>query len=100
MEVLAEVTSIFLDGYPDQFEELRRAVGAGDLATSAKVAHRLKGELGTLGAMEAFEAGQEVVTLARAHDPAGVAAAFERFREAMERVEPELVALADGNRTD
>ncbi|NNF10535.1 MAG: PAS domain S-box protein [Acidimicrobiia bacterium] len=100
MEVLAEVTSIFLDGYPEQFDALRGAVEAGDLATSAKVAHRLKGELGTLGAMEAFEAGQEVVTLARAHDTAGVVAAFEQFQDAMERVEPELVALADGNHTD
>ena len=99
MEVLAEVTEIFLDGYAEQFEQLTAAVEAGDLETSAKVAHRLKGELGTIGAMEAFEAGQEVVTLARAKDPDGVVAAFARFSEQMDRVEPELIALSQGNLT-
>ncbi|MGI9649346.1 MAG: Hpt domain-containing protein, partial [Acidimicrobiia bacterium] len=97
MEVLAEITGIFLDGYPEQFEELAQAVGAQDMAQSAKVAHRLKGELGTLGASAAFEAGQEVVTLARADDANGVERAFARFTEEMERVEPELLALSVGN---
>ena len=97
MEVLSEITGIFLDGYPDQFDELKLAVGVQDMTRSAKVAHRLKGELGTLGATDAFEAGQEVVTLSRAHDVAGVERAFERFAEEMERVEPELLALSAGN---
>jgi HPt (histidine-containing phosphotransfer) domain-containing protein len=97
MEVLSEITGIFLDGYPEQFDQLKRAVEAQDMTQSAKVAHRLKGELGTLGAKEAFEAGQELVTLARAHDVSGVERAFERFTEEMERVEPELLALSAGN---
>jgi PAS domain S-box-containing protein len=97
MEVLAEITGIFLDGYPEQFEELTQAVNTGDVSRSAKVAHRLKGELGTLGATAAFEAGQEVVTLARADDVAGVERAFKAFTEEMERVEPELLALSAGN---
>ncbi len=96
-EVLAEVTGIFLDGYPEQFEQLKAAVETRDMVNAAKVAHRLKGELGTLGATAAFEAGQEVVTLARANEADGVAEAFARFREEMERVEPELVALSAGN---
>jgi HPt (histidine-containing phosphotransfer) domain-containing protein len=96
-EVLAEVTEIFLDGYPEQFEQLTAAVAAGDLTTVAKVAHRLKGELGTLGATRAFEAGQEVVTLARGDDVPGVEQAFERFVQEMERVEPELVAISHGS---
>ena len=96
-EVLAEVTEIFLDGYPEQFEQLAAAVAAEDMTTVAKVAHRLKGELGTLGATDAFEAGQEIVTLARADDVAGAQRAFARFSEEMQRVEPELVALANGS---
>jgi CheY-like chemotaxis protein/HPt (histidine-containing phosphotransfer) domain-containing protein len=99
MEVLSEVTEIFLEGYADLFGELTAAVEARDLETSAKVAHRLKGELGTLGAMDAFEAGQEVVTLARAKDAEGVVAAFACFADEMRRVEPELIALARGNLT-
>ena len=99
MEVLAEITQIFLDGYVEQFEELTTAVEAGDVEAAAKVAHRLKGELGTLGATEAFEAGQEVVTLARANDADGVVAAFTRFQDEMQRVEPELVALSQGHLT-
>jgi two-component system sensor histidine kinase/response regulator len=95
-EVLAEVTAIFLDGYPEQLEELTKAIEAQDMVKSAKVAHRLKGELGTLGATQAFEAGQEIVTLARADDAAGAVRAFGSFKEEMERVEPELVALAQG----
>jgi PAS domain S-box-containing protein len=95
-EVLAEVTQIFLDGYAEQLAELTAGIEAGDMGTSAKVAHRLKGELGTLGATGAFEAGQEIVTLARADDVAGAQGAFARFIEEMERVEPELVALANG----
>ncbi|NNJ48609.1 MAG: PAS domain S-box protein [Acidimicrobiia bacterium] len=95
-EVLAEVTEIFLDGYAEQYEELKAAIEAADMATSAKVAHRLKGELGTLGATEAFEAGQEIVTLARADDVDGAQRAFVRFTHEMDRVEPELVALSRG----
>ncbi len=98
-EVLAEVTEIFLDGYAEQFEQLERAIEAHDMAVSAKVAHRLKGELGTLGATEAFEAGQEIVTLARADDGEGAERAFARFKQEMDRVEPELVALSQGNLT-
>jgi PAS domain S-box-containing protein len=97
LEVLAEVTGIFLDGYPELFEALSTAVANRDMVNSAKLAHRLKGELGTLGATAAFEAGQEIVTLARAEDPDGVDRAFARFREEMERVEPELVAVARGS---
>jgi PAS domain S-box-containing protein len=96
-EVLAEVTEIFLEGYAGQFEQLKAAIETQDMVTSAKVAHRLKGELGTLGATAAFEAGQEIVTLARADDAEGAARAFERFTDEMERVEPELVALSLGN---
>ncbi len=96
-EVLAEVTEIFLSGYPGQFEELRRAVAGQDMPTAAKVAHRLKGELGTIGATDAFAAGQEIVTLARADDAAGVKRAFTDFEREMQRVEPELIALSHGN---
>jgi CheY-like chemotaxis protein/HPt (histidine-containing phosphotransfer) domain-containing protein len=96
-EVLAEVTGIFLDGYAEQYEQLKAAIEAEDMVNSAKVAHRLKGELGTLGATAAFEAGQEIVTLARGHDVEGAVRAFGRFAEEMERVEPELVALSVGN---
>ena len=96
MEVLSEVTAIFLDGYAELIDELAEAVKAGDLDTTVKVAHRLKGELGTLGATRAFEAGQEVVTLGRARDVEGVRRAFTWFQQEMERVEPELVTLAQG----
>ena len=67
------------------------------MTTAAKVAHRLKGELGRLGATEAFEAGQEIVTLARADDVVGAQSAFARFATEMDRVEPELVAIANGS---
>ncbi|MGI9610085.1 MAG: PAS domain S-box protein, partial [Acidimicrobiia bacterium] len=96
-EVLAEVSEIFLDGYAEQYEQLKAAIEAEDMVNSAKVAHRLKGELGTLGATDAFEAGQEIVTLARADDVQGAVVAFGRFVEEMGRVEPELVALSLGN---
>ena len=95
-EVLAEVTALFLEGYAELIDGLTTAVGTGDLDTTVKIAHRLKGELGTLGATRAFEAGQEVGTLARAADVHGVQRAFDWFLREMELVEPELVALARG----
>ncbi len=96
-DLLPEVAQIFLDEYPPQLEDLKEALAAGDMSNIAKVAHRLKGELGTLGAVAAHEASQTVVSLARAEDHEAVPEACERFLGEMERVHPELMLLAAGN---
>ncbi len=96
-ELLGEVAGIFLEEYGPQLEALTETIESGDMPACAKVAHRLKGELSTLGAMTAFEACKEIVTLARVDDARGVELAFERFTAAMQHLEPELVSLAQGN---
>lgn len=49
-ELIEEIVAVFRDDVPPRLDEIDAAMGAGDIAEVARVAHSLKGAAGSLGA--------------------------------------------------
>ncbi|MFC4116936.1 hybrid sensor histidine kinase/response regulator [Nonomuraea zeae] len=65
-EALNDVAQAYLETAARTFDELRGAASAGDAATAASLAHRLKGSCATVGATREAALCQRVEDLARA----------------------------------
>jgi CheY-like chemotaxis protein len=59
-ELFREVAQLFLETTPGSLDQLRTAVGAGDLDKAAQLAHTLKGAVSNFSAREAFEAASNL----------------------------------------
>lgn len=95
-ELSVLLVEAFLGSYDDIRLSLADAVDAGDLDVVAAGSHRLKGELGVLGAMEAHEAAAALERAARTGDPASVGAAWREFTRVVDgEVVPGLRASAE-----
>jgi HPt (histidine-containing phosphotransfer) domain-containing protein len=53
--LLADLFEAFRQGYPKQLAELQDAIGAGDAARTAQVAHSVKGAVSYFGTQRAFD---------------------------------------------
>ena len=91
--ILAELVGLFVDEYPELYGQLSAAVDARDFPATAKIAHRLKGSLGTLSAFPAMEAAAALEQAGKAEDGAEVASRLMAFLGEMGRLEPEVVKL-------
>ncbi len=93
--ILAELVGLFVDEYPELHGLLSAAVADGDFPATAKVAHRLKGSLGTLSAFPAMEAAAALEQAGKAEDEGAVAKRWPEFMNEIDRLEPEVVKLTD-----
>jgi protein-histidine pros-kinase len=93
--ILSELVGLFVDEYPEMYGRLSAAIDAGDLPVTAKVAHRLKGSLGTLSAFPAMQAAAALEQAGKAGDADEVARCWAEFMDEMGRLEPEIVELTD-----
>ena len=96
-ELLAELAGLFVDEYPELSAALADAITAGDMEATAKLAHRLKGSLGTFSAIPGMEAAAALEKAGRASDGDGVRARFAEFVEAMGDLDPEVAKLTGRN---
>ena len=94
-DVLCEIVRMFLDEYPVQLAEVRQGLSARDLDAMARSAHRLKGSLASLGAMNAADEAAGMEVAARTGNLTEVEAAWSDFEASLERVLPELEELAE-----
>jgi PAS domain S-box-containing protein len=94
LPLLREVAGLFLEEYPRQLQALREAVFERDPRAIERQAHSIKGSVSNFGADEAYAAGQALEAQGRAGDILNVDAALARFEAALERLRPELEALA------
>jgi HPt (histidine-containing phosphotransfer) domain-containing protein len=92
----ADLVRMFLEDSPKTLEEIRDALARRDAVAVSRVAHRLKGELGILAARGAMEAAVRLETAGRDGDLAAAAEAFAALEGEIERLEPQLAALASG----
>jgi HPt (histidine-containing phosphotransfer) domain-containing protein len=92
----ADLVRMFLEDSPKTLEEIRDALARRDAVAVSRVAHRLKGELGILAARGAMEAAVRLETAGREGDLAAAAEAFAALEGEIERLEPQLAALASG----
>jgi HPt (histidine-containing phosphotransfer) domain-containing protein len=80
-----------------QLAELRRGVATNDATVVERVAHRLKGSLGVLGALaapELLDAASRLEAMGREGEVAGALGALTVLEREMLRLEPTLAAFA------
>jgi two-component system sensor histidine kinase/response regulator len=85
-KLLREIAEMFLHEYPQAVSDLRRALAGHDAKMLGRIAHRLKGEVGSFGA------GQSVSALLKLEEEAGHPD-FVPISRAVDGVERELAGL-------
>jgi CheY-like chemotaxis protein len=98
-QLLAELAKLFRREWPGWLTEIRAAVAAGDAARLRLFAHTLRGSAANFGARAACAAAQRLETLAQTGNLTGADEATTVLAAALERLQPALAALADGNST-
>jgi signal transduction histidine kinase/DNA-binding response OmpR family regulator len=93
-ETLREIVGLFLGEWPRALAGVRDAVARRDAVALTKVAHDLKGMVGTMAAGEAFATARQLEAAARAGDLAGAAGLVGELEARGERLLAELTALA------
>jgi two-component system, sensor histidine kinase and response regulator len=85
--LLSELGEIFLQDYPSQLTELRKAINHGDAHQLERTAHSFKGALGTIGATAASNLAYELEII-------GHTACLDEASTVLEKLEAELERLA------
>jgi CheY-like chemotaxis protein/HPt (histidine-containing phosphotransfer) domain-containing protein len=88
--LLSDLIELFLGDCPDWMTELARAIAAGDAAQVKRLAHNLKGSLGTFGARSGYDAALELEMMGRANDLTGAEAAYAALQDVLQRLQPAL----------
>ncbi|MBI3325343.1 MAG: response regulator [Nitrospinae bacterium] len=90
--LLAELVEVFLHDSPACVAGLREAIREGGASDLERTAHRLKGALGTLGAMRAHDLAYTLETLGREARLAEASSVLQGLEHELERV---IVCFAD-----
>ena len=86
LDLLKEIAALFLDEYPRELDEIRRALAAGDAGTLERSAHGLKGSVANFGAAAAVDAAFQLEQL-------GKAGKLDRAPQALAALERALALL-------
>ena len=92
--LLAELSTLFLDETPQTLRAIEAALAACDEVAVERLAHRLEGALLTLSAAPAAKIALTLETTARTNSPAECEAVLGQLGTELERLTPELEALA------
>ncbi|HMF78427.1 MAG TPA: Hpt domain-containing protein [Bryobacteraceae bacterium] len=92
-ELMVEIIDLFLEECNHQVREMRESLQASDWESMARVAHTIKGSLGSLHALRARSRAQELEVAARERQPESCAQSFAALEQDLEELEPELLAL-------
>lgn len=68
VELLQEITGIFISEYPHMMNEIRTAIQVGDAGRLQHSAHTLKGSVANFGAQAAVDAALELELMGREGD--------------------------------
>lgn len=66
LELLKEIAALFLDEYPRELAEIRKALAAGDAHTLERSAHGLKGSVANFGARAAVDSAFQLEQFGKA----------------------------------
>jgi len=97
-ELMVEIIELFLEERQQQVEEMRDSLETEDLALLSRLAHTIKGSLGSLHAVRARAQSQELELAARAGNLAVCRRSFAALEDDLAVLEPELLALRDASR--
>ena len=92
-DVLTEVLQLFRDEVPKKLRALQTALGAGDAAEAARLAHSLKGSSGNIGADSMRDVCGRIDELAKSADLGRVAPLVASLTDEYHRVELEIKQL-------
>jgi len=93
-ELVREVIDLFLNDVPGRLEELRDALGSGDLDAAARLAHTLKGSAGHVGARALASLCARLEAQVRAGAQESAALALAAVDDELDRVRAALTAEA------
>ena len=97
--LLAELSTLFLDETPQTLRAIEGALAACDEVAVERLAHRLKGALLTLSAAPAAKIALTLETTARTNSSAECEPVLGQLATEIERLTPELEALAASVKT-
>jgi two-component system sensor histidine kinase/response regulator len=85
VQLLRELSQVFLQDCPRMMEEVVEGLCAADAAKVKRGAHSIKGAAGILGGKAAFEAAQRLEAIARQGDLSQAESAWQALRQALEQ---------------
>ena len=92
-DLVNEILDLYLTDSTQQLTGMRIALESQDLLTLSRIAHSIKGSLGSLHALEAASRAQTLEEIAKDGDAVRSAAAFAQLERALLSLEPELRQL-------
>ena len=95
LDAFTQISDVFLEDAPQLFEDLRRALAAGDLDAAEKTAHRLKGASANLGATLLSSSFRRIEDLTREGDPEACRSQLEQAEALYRAVEAEIEEIRD-----
>ena len=93
LELLRIVGSTFLESTPPLLRDLREGIAMSDAGSVSRIAHRLRGSLGTFGADQAVEAAFRLERMGAEVNLAGADAVCEALTEGYETLRAGLDRL-------
>jgi HPt (histidine-containing phosphotransfer) domain-containing protein len=92
-ELMVEIIDLFTEERKQQVVEMREALNSADWESMAKLAHTIKGSLGSLHALRARSRAQELETAARDRKGELCRHWLTTLEQDLEELEPVLAAL-------
>ncbi|MBD3181476.1 response regulator [Candidatus Poribacteria bacterium] len=92
-DLLAEVTSLFLQTYPEMMSAIRDAIQKDDSQLLYTEAHNLKGTLGNLAALTAYEESYKLEKISLKGDMEEAKRIFENLQKEIQRLSKALLVL-------
>jgi HPt (histidine-containing phosphotransfer) domain-containing protein len=90
---LRELIDMFLAEIPGWMTSLQEALAAGDAERVNRMAHTIKGAVGTFGAAPAYEAAFRLETIGKSRELATTGPAWEEMQTVIERLKKALAAF-------
>jgi two-component system, sensor histidine kinase and response regulator len=94
-ELMVEIIDLFFEEGQRQVAEMRLTLASGNFAQLSRLAHTIKGSLGSLRATRARWRAHELEFAAGGQDPARCRQSFSAFERDLNELEPELRLLRE-----
>jgi two-component system, sensor histidine kinase and response regulator len=94
-ELAVEIINLFLNECVDQVTEMRQALSHGDLPLLSRVAHTIKGSLGSLHAPRSRFYAQELELAAKRNEGGSCELLLDKLIQELAALRPELIHLRD-----
>ena len=94
-ELEIEIINLFLDEYVGQVAEMQEAWAGGDWPLLSRVAHTIKGSLGSLHAQRSRSYAQDLELAAKRGESGSCGPLLEKLVKELEALRPELIQLRD-----